>query len=405
MKITVVKNLNARSAPSTEAECASYKIPGDILDIDKIVSGTMIDGNYLWYHCVTDGCFYWSGGTAQTAELLDPRPVASPYTPEELLDIHLSAANELVPDFSAKMENFKGLAVGYKNADGAFSSDIALVFYVSDKNDAAEPAVPTSISYRGFQVMTDVRQMGDVKLQNWPVDIEPDNGPLYLMGGSISEIIDNRQDSVGTRSLLVTKKDQGVDKIYLLTCYHVACSSLFENGQYDLNATGIQVAIPSKMVSPRFKSLPPASVAAGGFGLSYDYALVAVDASQFSNNIPNYPFAGYYTLDQIKNNFLNNKKLLKYGASTLEKTGTYRTYHSASTDLGGEITMSGVIETSCMSDKGDSGSPVIDPDNNFLVGFIIAGFTTGIELERCSFILPYAQLDFKFSIKPYIDLP
>lgn len=404
MKISVVKALNARTAPSTDAECPSYKNPGDILDVDKVVAGTLIEGNCLWYHCAADGCFYWSGGTATTDELIALRPTEDLYRAEELLELYLSAANELSVDLAAKIEDFKGSAIGYKNSGGTFSADLALIIYVTAKSSSAAFQVPATLNYRGLTIPTDIRTMNNVQLQDLPKNIPPDDGPEYLMGGSISEIVNGKQPSVGTRSVLVTKKVGGADRIYLLTCYHVACGSLLEGGQRDLNCADILVAMPSDKVSPDFKKLPPAKVAAGGFGLSYDYALIAVDASEFNNNIPDFPFAGYYTLAQIKNHFLSQKKLLKYGIRTLETTGQYRAYHAESKDLGCGVVMSGLIETSCMSDKGDSGAPVIDPENNFLVGYIVAGVTVGTDLEKCSFILPYAQLEFNFSIKPYIDL-
>ncbi|MDN3586108.1 hypothetical protein QWY86_05480 [Pedobacter aquatilis] len=404
MKVTVCKYLNARKSAQIAAECPLYRKPGDTLEISHVLTGTMIEGNAIWYRCSEDGNFYWSGGIMQTVELLQPAIPVSSFTQEQQLDIYITAANELSADFAARGgKGFKGLAVGYKSLNEIFTDELSLVFYVSEKDDNTMWPIPEKINHRGIALTTDVRKMRDIILHEATDAIEADEGPNYTMGGSLSEMIGGVAQGFGSRASLVTRRDKYGEQLLLLACFHVACNALFKSGIFTLDNQNRKVSFPSPLrTKQEVSSLLSGTVVEGGYGPGYDYALIDIGQAKLSNRLPDkVNFAGYYTMQELKTKFNKDKVLRKYGAKTLDSVGTFRTLHTTGRDLGKGIVMSGLIETSCMSDKGDSGAPVIDPENNFLVGYIIAGITKGKEIERCSFILPFAALEFKFSIKPH----
>lgn len=394
MKVQVKKYLNCRSdAPSTDAPCFNYRSPGETLDIDDIVIGSNIDGNSVWYHCQTDGMFYWSGGIDQTSELLSARRNQQPFSPEEQLQIYESAVNELAPNYRST-PGFKGLAAGYKFTEGRNTGQLALIFFVTEKTNTPATPVPAIINYRGFPLATDINQIGPTNLQDIQLNIPPDAGQPYMMGGSLSEINKEDPPSFGTRTLLVSK----FDKDYLLTCYHVACSSLFEQGTYKLQNNTVDVNIPSHVISPAFPH-SPFRVKEGQFGDSFDYALIDMGDTVVVNTLPNFDIRGIYNRSEIRQAFLQNRPLAKYGAASRDTTGTLIAFHSEGLPVNDTppLTMSGLIAATDMSENGDSGAPVIDTTNNKLVGFIVAKHRGDTPL---TYILPIAELQFQFSIIP-----
>lgn len=401
MNIVVSKYLNARSVAADTGETVPYFLaPGDTLDVDRITNGTAIDGNSLWYHNRKDSCFYWSGGCEATDDIL----VNVTYSDEEMAEFCLSAANELHDEFSEK-DGFLGLASGYQQTGGQDLKKIVLICYVDAKIASPVKPVPPTMNYRGVQLNTDVRDIGGCQLLTAPhhLNIEPDSALEYPMGGSISEIFNATQPNFGTRSLLVKKQNAGVMKDYLLTCYHVACSSLYKAKTYQLGGNSVFVSIPSGLVSPHAPEVFQSQVAFGEFSVSYEYALIEVDADKFTNQLGDFSFSGYYKLSEIKAGFLKNIRLLKYGAASLDTEGSFRSYSSGSIVVDEtptpNLSMSGLIEATGMAIGGDSGAPVTDNEHK-LVGFIIAGRVTGTAAERCAFILPFEQLVNSISIIP-----
>lgn len=401
MNIVVSKYLNARSVGADTGETVPYFLaPGDTLEVDRITNGTAIDGNSLWYRNSKDGCFYWSGGCEATNDIL----MNVGYTSEEMAEFCLSAANELHDEFSIK-DGFLGLASGYQQTAGQDLKKIVLICYVNTKIASPVKPVPSTVNYRGVRLTTDVRDIGGCQLLTTPphLDIETDSALEYPMGGSISEIFNAMQSNFGTRSLLVKKQVAGVMKDYLMTCYHVACNSLYKAKTYQLGGNSVFVSIPSGLVSPHAPEVFQSQVAFAEFGASFEYALIEVDAEKFTNQMGDFSFSGYYKLNEIKAGFLGNARLLKYGAASLDTEGRFRSYSSGSIVVDQNptpnLSMSGLIEATGMGIGGDSGAPVTD-DKHKLIGFIVAGRVTGTEAERCVFILPFEQLVNSISIIP-----
>lgn len=389
MKVTVNKYLNARiGEASTNAACKFYHTPGDTIEIDDILVGTEIDGNSVWYHCKDDGCYYWSGGIENHNEILGERRDNKSFTQIEELGIYKSAVNELSIKFSKTVIGFKGIAAGYKEIGGETQNDLSLIIYVDQKFTGPDKStIPKEIDYKGFKLKTDVRPVGQIHFQS----IFKDKVSPLTMGGSLAEVVKGSETSYGTRSLIVTKNK----KDYLLTCFHVACNSLFLADETSLAKNSVFVNIPAISSKSNIQATQ-SKVTEGRIGSTYDYALIDADLASLVNSMTDgTPFNnGYYTLFELEQNFLKNRSFMKLGATEpFKNEGAYKAYH-ASISIGNNFTMSGLIEASNMSDHGDSGAPVIDKLTNKLVGYIIGGSISS------TYILPFARLEFSFGIKP-----
>ncbi|MBS1563839.1 MAG: hypothetical protein JST39_05590 [Bacteroidetes bacterium] len=390
MKLPVVQYLNARTGqPSTEATVVYYRSPGETLELDDIVSGTPINGNALWYHCSSDGCYYWSGGMAITDQLLE-RPAGQPgYSRETKLAIYRSAASELGLSFN-DVPGYRGIGVGYKTSGEVLSNSLSLIFYVDRKIEQGK--IPPRLRYRGFELVTDVQTIGRIVFQAGAGDgdgviIEADAGQPYQMGGSISEItIPDRPDEYGTRTMLVTKGS----KDYLLTCFHVACQSLFARDVKKLTTEQIMVSVPSphrSAVDDIFQ-LP---VTEACFGSNYEYALIDIKNCPLIASIPPLAdFSGVYTKKELEKSFLDNQTLLLYGAASETSQNEYISFDSEVHVIEEDkphFTLSGLITARPMSQGGDSGAPVVD-SNNKLIGFVIGADEHSLN----TYIVPFATL-------------
>lgn len=385
MRLVVQQYLNARTgSPFTNAPVPFYRNPGHILQVDDVRTGEELEGNNIWYHNEEDGCYYWSGVVSEPEEFWEHKT----FSDEEWLSIYRSAVNDLPGRFKS-IPGFKGLGAGLKTTEGKVTQTLALIFYVFQKTPDNEGKVPKVVNYRGIPLVTDVREVGAVSLL---AGNEADRATPYQMGGSISEDMLGQAVSFGTRTLLVVKDK----KEYLLTCYHVACNSLFKKGTYSLGSNKVNVVLPSSLVTTgkRTFRLP---VAMGSFNNLYDVALIEIENASLFNGMPDVVFDQFYTRDELKSGLFKGIPLSKYGAATQRgKAGMLIAYHSEQVEVSTnqQLMMSGLVESSPMSESGDSGAPVVDARNGKLVGFIVAGNS------QVSYILPFAQLVFELHIEP-----
>ncbi len=387
MRLITKYYLNARvGAPATDAPIPYYLNPGREVEIDDLIIRKDIEGNCIWYHSSDDDCFYWSGGFHETDLILRGKTLSA----DDELRLYRSAVNELTDKYKF-VTGYRGMAAGFKEKGGQLTQALSLVFYVDKKLSPAKSKVPTAINYRGVVLRTDVRESDDTSLQD---PNEADLGNMLLMGGSISEDLNGEYKSFGTRTLIVTKDK----KDYLLTCYHVACRSLFNAEDYWLGENKVSATIPSPVITPG-RSTSKLRVAEGHFDSYLDYALLEIGAAELFNAIPSEFFQGFYTNAELVNGFRKDMQLIKYGAATQRgNIGRLITYHSGwvKVDSKRNLFMMGLIEATKMSNGGDSGSPVLDMSNNKLVGYIVAGNSTS------SFIIPFGRVAADYSIIPKI---
>lgn len=110
MLLTVNKYLNIRQErPEVEAGEAGYLNPGDAIELDRVVVGSAVDGNAVWYRS-RKGYFYWSGGIAETE-------FENPGNPLDPALLNALVADLRVTHFSRYRKEIPGLVslgAGYK---------------------------------------------------------------------------------------------------------------------------------------------------------------------------------------------------------------------------------------------------------------------------------------------------
>lgn len=372
MKLTVNKNLNARTgAPLTTAPNPYYREPGQVLEIDNPVVGTSIDGNAIWYHCTDDNQYYWSGGFEEEAFVLGDTQLNN-YTQEEQVEILMTFLNDKRLLLGKTASLYKG--IGYGNKNGVTENGLAITVYVTEKEPVA--TIPTYFNYRGIQLPTDICETGaDRRFGFW------DGGPPYQLGGSIGRegMID-----FGTRTLKVTKDN----KIYVLGCFHVLLPDLQGEGYYDYNPHDDRKAIYP------FGSVPPGKtfrIQDGIYNNEFDYAvalLPAADAPNLHNVVGNgrVPVKNkdIYTKDDQKTS--KGRKIIMHGTVTSDAQGEIVTPYTSMQIGNDPFETIEIIVTTPIATFGDSGAPVIDEENNKLVGYVIGGSDTQ------TYIMPYYKL-------------
>ncbi len=377
MTITVSNNIRALNARDGRADPAApnphYHLPGKKLTIDDVVTGSMINGNAIWYHCADDGCYYWSGGFAEQAFALGDKKLHDFGEPEQLR-ILTSLINALRGQLREQVYQYKGLGIGDKNEVSAMG--LALNVYVVAKTEnEANALVPEYIDYCGIRVPTDVKELGkDSHHSHW------DDKP-YIMGGTI-----NRQgQKPGTRTLKVANA-AGVP--HILTCHHVLFPNLPLNSHVYRPDDGVITACfpypndPGEVIS--------CTVTHAAFNSEFDYAVARLSPQQaqaIENKVgtARSEIKKYYTLDeQIQSKGL---RLTMYGRVTGSAQGKIKDPY-ANVQIGGVGFESiELIISERISDHGDSGAPVTDA-NGKLVGYIIGGS----DEKDCSYIMPFHKL-------------
>lgn len=394
MKLVVKKYVYVRTGhPSTTARFSGYRVPGDVIGVDVIRTGTEIDGNSVWYRCDDDGCYYWSGAFDLVEEQLDTSPIDS-FTQEDQFLIYQSAVNDLNRYYSA-IPGYRGMAAGYKilEKSGVTENRIALIFYVSGKTPPEESRVGPVIYYRGLALITDFRSIEEVSL----LTDNMDRTLPYLMGGSIGYFnLQGIQKRLGSRSLIVEK---GEEK-YLLTCYHVACAPLFSRGTYQLKKESVTVHLPFYENQGDGVEILKGSVKEGKFSGYFDYALIQTDTSKLRNAMPGHSFANTFYSYADLHSLTKTSRFIKYGSKSRQTSGYFKALHinNYEIDTGRNLYMSGLIEIEMHVEKGDSGAPVIDADGK-LLGMLVARtkYSNG---SISGLVLPFAQLKEHLYINP-----
>ncbi|MGG9962061.1 hypothetical protein [Ferruginibacter sp. SUN106] len=393
MKVTVNKYLNARAEQaSTNAACFFYKSPGDTIEIDDVLIGTEIDGNSIWYHCKDDGCFYWSGGIEEQEFEIPGKATASN---KDLIAIINTIKNDRSFYLSKRVIGYKGIGVGLKNDSG--SLPLCLVIFVIEKINLnqldASNSVPTSISYKGFQIMTDVKPVKEPATHNFiqhqnHEELKPDiNFNPIAIGASISNNTPNKPSSgYGTRTMRVKKNS----KDYLLSCFHVLLyNRIFSAGDFTYNGSiDEQAVFPSPIKNtafPRNRFTHP--VVEGELNGFYDYGLVELQSPfEIANNFDGTAITEFVKRAEV-DEYIDTQVTI-IGATSYKQTGKI-------TSIKAEIEVEcrgfqrkyfDVLVSEKISMGGDSGAPVITTDNK-LLGYVIAGNERDV-----SFILPFYYL-------------
>jgi hypothetical protein len=376
MKLLVLQHVNKRAGkPGTTGQMAGFLSPNDTVEVEDVVYGDVVDGNYLWYKC-KDGFYYCSGAFFNINFQLNNRRLGD-FSAGQQMDILQMVFQEAASILKKDVKDYVGCGIGNKNFDNA--QELSLLVYVKEKVDIAELNVKVlpEIYYRGIRILTDVMEVGTfhhnavISKRNLENSIPP---PI---GGGIKP---HGKPGVGTRSLYVFKKNEDTIEHFLLTCYHVLLDDLFPLATYE--GKWRHALFPVRDEQNEDDIYP---VAKGEYSGTYDYAAVAISSSDVSENkvgdivindhVPFIELAALKDATVMAVGYisgLNEGKVL----SVLNKVVVGK--HDQE--------FNNVIITDKISEPGDSGAPVVDKKSKRLIGFIIGGN------NQKSVVLPFYNL-------------
>jgi hypothetical protein len=378
MIVTVAKYVNARiSCPQMTAENPFYLIPGDRIEVHSVHTGTSIDGNAIWYKDA-EGYYYWSGGFAEKGlglELFSPAIELDTMDYEFQLAFLTSLLSEYIALYDDK--NYTSLGVG-EISDNSVGIIISLPPGTPLENYSH---VVREIVYKGYKVPIQIDNQS--KFRPTMAMYRDKNIPL-VMGGTLENMVSG---AVGTRGVKVLhgKKEA------VLTCFHVGCYNLMEEEIKTYDNRIINIRLPASKSSSEVPAMY-GRVIAGRVGGFYDYSLVSIPTSDKISGslLKDAAPDSSYTSQEISA-LRKGAKFYSYGALTGKRSGTLMYVYPASSyttieyDFIGDTRINGLLQTSKISEEGDSGGVVVDAYNK-VVGIIIASS------EDYSLVMPFFRL-------------
>ena len=374
--------LYRRPRPTNKVVPYGYLPEGSVIEVEDILTGDKIDASCIWYKA-TDGYFYWSGGFENVA-------FTFPGKEDMFMELSLEQQAEVVSEaldyyyelIEKKVPAFTGMSVTYKQSDSQFREYYALVIQVNKKNGAGEWQIPATLPYHGYLIPTDV------------VEAQP-TFPVGL-GQSISR---KTMFSFGSAGFIATR--QNSRKKVLVTNYHVAFSDLMSNTPRRLAFSKDDPITHPEMVMPSSQTAGAAvfgRVIEGRLDSFNDIALIELDNTETTTNTIEFigPISGIRTLDEIKQGFHPDTITVQmFGAKSNFRQGFIHAFNARQpvNYLDGDFVhvLKGLIQTTAMSQPGDSGSAVVDTANK-LVGILVAGD------DKFSYILPIENVLRNFNL-------
>jgi hypothetical protein len=296
------------------------------------------------------------------------------------------------------------IGIGKKKINGVESNIDALVFKPIAKLDHGKAVfvpIPPVIPYRSkdgvdFDLPTDVQQTGGPVVPAFIAnDGEACNTNIPKRPGcSISRL---NNDDTGTIGLKVFKGG----KSYILSCYHVLCSTELQNRIFDLTPTapaGDRTVICPGKKDQGNQGDGIGMVMEGKFHDFMDCAIAAlnddVDVEQRICRIDQEP-AGIivigteHTQPRLKVFMSGRTSGFRDAKIKSPFTSTDITYSI------GKVTLSGLIATTPLAQEGDSGAVVFDEDCN-VVGIVVARSPSD------TYIIPIERIltEFQIQLKP-----
>lgn len=387
MKVTASKYVNARiNLPNTNQENPSYLEPGETIEVQGVCIGTVIDSNAIWYKD-SEEHYYWSGGFSEKGFELQLFDLPLDLRQEDRI-FQEGFLNSMLPDFLEKYDDDSFIAVTVEYAQNNEAAIIITFPKSFDDNKLID--IPNELIYKGYRVA--------VKVLN-ECEFSPDNDPdpycdldkPFVMGGTVENI---KVRALGTRGLKLEYNSSTV----ILTCFHVACSELLKLKLSEYNQSAVRVQFPAKIcsskVDPSFGLVIEGKV--GGF---HDFAFLSVSSgNMFSGNLfeDEAPTKAYSGFDH--STLQEGDTVIAFGTISGKKTGKIKKIYSANAFTtvrypGIESTrVYGMIETTKISVRGDSGAAVTD-ETNKVIGIVIGS------LEESSLVMPFFRLTNRYTLK------
>ena len=278
------------------------------------------------------------------------------------------AAAESVPDWT-KADGIAAFGLAEKETRGLILKDLALKVYVEKKLPPGQVKnpIPGFIVHGGTRIATDVVEVGKIVPQSNTAHVRP-----APPGFSIGRALDTGE--AGTFGMVVRKKGQTAP-LYLLSNSHAIAASGFatvgdaivQPGAYDGGSA------PADTIGTLAQWIP-FQFTATGFPNTVDAAIAQLD-----DHVATAAIAELGVPDGINTNLQRGMAVQKMGRTTTLSVALVRdidlrvpaNYPDASGQAA-RVGFSDQVLVTFYSAGGDSGSPVLDMNNN-VVGLHVAG--------------------------------
>lgn len=354
--------LNVRiGAASTSAPCREYLAPSMAVEVTAAVTGTMIDGNNIWFRDDRNN-YYWSGGfesnsfSERLIYHLRDEPLTRFMTPEDLACL---TPQQGVQGIGWGMEEDQCfISLFYSGADASHLPKFLTIVVDGDQRRLPVRVRATTI----FSIHSTIQ----------PSDTLKNSLPLKGADGTIN---------TGSMGYFVKRKHDL--NTYAITCYHVVRSHW---NAFDMEMPGSQ----DFRVLQNADGSPVGNVIDGFIDEEIDAALIALDEAVTPNLM--IPLIGHVTgpRDLTCLDIKNKLPVFMYGSQSTFQSGRCTeimkqaiiNYGTASRTLQNLI----VVENDghAISQGGDSGSWVVD-ERNAAIGMVVGGgdaFTLVIPISR-----------------------
>lgn len=279
-----------------------------------------------------------------------------------------TGAAEPIPDW-AMADGIAGFGLAEKETHGRTLKELALKVYVEKKLplDQVKHPIPKWIDHAGVRVDTDVVEIGIVTPQSNTAYIRP-APPGYSIGRALNT------GEAGTFGMVVRKKGQ-TSPWYLLSNSHAIANSGFANvgdaivqpGTYDGGTA------PADTIGS-LAAWIPFQYTATGFPNTVDAAIARLD-----NDAATAAIAVLGVPDGINTNLRRGMYVQKMGRTTTLSVALVKdidlrvpAMYPDGSGQPSRVGFSDQVLVTFYSSGGDSGSPVLDMDNN-VVGLHVAG--------------------------------
>lgn len=393
MILTVNCYLNVRrGSASINAPNPLYYSPGENVDVSEVVIGDTIEGNSIWYKGEND-LYYWSGGFSELEFVIDPERYKR-LNDNEQISVVTTVMNKYLPFLKEKVIGFSGVSVAYKKSKSAGEEAFhGLTVHVEKKSSDADFQIPKFLTYYGLEIPTDVIVCKKAT-------------PCFIGNAVYRKDVNVKPSDYGTAGLIV----KGTQHDYLLTNFHVVYHDLIKKPQsivprtfvFKNNSFPIHV---SRSLAHEENVI--GDVIAAQLDNLLDIAIVKLnEKGRYRNIFPDGTSLGLLEKSTLlTNGSYKNSFIQKWGATSrnspkgkIKSLNTVINIYYFGIDKA-PLLLSGVIQTTKISDKGDSGSLVYD-DNMKLIGILFADDEKDNDdgSEGNSYVLPIDRV-FQFTQK------
>ena len=323
---------------------------------------------------------------------------------EEQHRVMAEAIDENEEKWKTIYSNVASLATGNKYTAGTITAIKCIVFYVKEKITdekqlAQTDAIPDQVEYKGFQIPTDVQPQKDMPVgENFsPPPLDPAEIHNRMPGCGISRL---DSEELGSLGMVVYREDKDGNRThYLLSCFHVLCSSEFRNKLTKVSENKFHgdpgVVCPSLFDDRNRASENIVADMSEGIITSFvDAAIAKIRRKDAISELKGLkkPIEVYDLVAEDEDNLtVHMRGRVSTPTSKITKSGKVKHMHSNPTILYVfpnnivQRDMKRLIQTEKISDRGDSGGPVFTEDGK-LIGIIVAGSS------EYSYIIPIKHI-------------